>query len=376
MNRRLVFDQAPLRVYWELTRACDLACRHCRAEAIPWQDPRELSTAEGQRLLEGLAAFGRPAPHVVLTGGDPLKRPDFWDLLEHGATLGLPLSVAPSATRALTPEVMRRFKRTGVEAISLSLDGSDPLRHDEFRGVPGCFGWTMDAARAAAAEGIPFQVNTLVTAETRDDLPAIAEAVARMGAARWSLFFLIQVGRGRALGQLTPEACEQLMVWLWERSHDAPFVITTTEAPHYRRVVLERGRAERSDGAEARQHAFRRGFGIRDGNGIMFVSHTGEIHPSGFLPLVAGNVRITSPVNLYRESPLFRCLRQPKCFGGRCGRCEFREICGGSRARAYAASGDPFGADPLCVYEPRPRPAFDGEDGVVVQSAPPTLPGG
>jgi radical SAM protein len=352
MTRRLAFDQAPLRVYWELTRACDLACRHCRAEAIPRQDPRELSTAEGRRLLEGLAAFGRPAPHVVLTGGDPLKRPDFWTLLEHGAALGLGLSVAPSATRALSREAMRRFKGAGVEAISLSLDGSDPARHDRFRGVPGCFGWTVEAGASAAAAGLPFQVNTLVTAETRDDLPAIAGTVARMGAARWSLFFLIQVGRGRALGQLAPDACEQLMGWLWERAQDAPFVLTTTEAPHYRRVALQRARAGRGAGAEAGQPAFRRGFGVRDGNGVMFVSHAGEVQPSGFLPLVAGNVRAEHPVALYRESPLFRRLREPERFGGRCGRCEFREICGGSRARAYAASGDPFGEDPLCPYQP------------------------
>lgn len=362
MSSPYVFAQAPLRVYWELTRACDLACRHCRAEAMPWRDPRELSTAEGRRFLEALLEFGSPGPHVILTGGDPLKRPDFWDLLEHGAALGLDLSVAPSGTPALTPEVIHRFKRCGVRAISLSLDGSTPARHDSFRGVPGCFAQTVEAVRSALAAGLPLQVNSLVTAETEEDLPGIGELVARLGAARWSLFFLIQVGRGRVLGQLTPAECELLLFWLSERSGEGSCHITTTEAPHYRRVVLQRMRAEGQGREALRGSPIRRGFGIRDGNGIMFVSHTGEVQPSGFLPLAAGNVRAGSPVEIYREAPLFRRLRQPERFEGRCGRCEFREICGGSRARAYAASGSPFGEDPLCPYQPGGQ-ASEGEAG-------------
>ncbi|MFQ5829854.1 MAG: TIGR04053 family radical SAM/SPASM domain-containing protein, partial [Candidatus Methylomirabilia bacterium] len=346
-----MFAEGPLRVYWELTRACDLACRHCRAEAIPGRDPAELSTADARRLLEALAEF-QPAPHVILTGGDPLKRLDFWEVLEHGAALGLDLSVAPSGTPALMPEVVRQFKRSGVRAMSLSLDGSDPVRHDGFRGVPGCFARTLEAACAALEEGILLQINSLVTTETLADLPEIAELVARLGAGRWSLFFLIQVGRGRVLGQLTPYECEMLLTWLYELSWDVSFQVTTTEAPHYRRVVLQRLRAEGRGGEEMRQHLSRRGFGIRDGNGIMFVSHTGDVTPSGFLPLAAGNLRSASPVELYREAPLFRRLRQAEGFQGRCGRCEFREICGGSRARAYAATGDPTGEDPLCPYEP------------------------
>jgi radical SAM protein len=344
-------------VYWELTRACDLACRHCRAEANPCRDLRELSLSEGRRLLEALQESGSPGPRLVLTGGDPLKRPDFWELLEHGAALGLDLAVAPSGTRALTPEVVRRLPGAGAHAISLSLDGSDPARHDGFRGVPGCFARTVAAARAAVDAGLVVQVNSLVSAETLGDLPRIFGLVGRLGAARWSLFFLIQVGRGRVLRQLTSAACERLLAWLWRQSRRSPFVITTTEAPHYRRVALQRMRAGAAGREEIRRAPIRRGFGIRDGNGILFVSHTGDIHPSGFLPLAAGNVRVTHPVELYREAPLFRRLREPGRFGGRCGRCEFREVCGGSRARAYAASGDPFGEDPLCAYEPERRRA-------------------
>jgi radical SAM protein len=354
----LVFGEAPLRVYWELTRACDLACRHCRAEAVPSRDPRELTSAEGRRLLDALRDTAGP-PRVILTGGDPLKRPDFWALVEHGVGLGLGVSVAPSGTPALTPEVVRQLRRAGVEAMSLSLDGSDAVRHDGLRGVSGCFARTMVAAHAAVEEGIPLQVNTLATAETLPDLPAIADLVERTGAARWSLFFLVQIGRGRALGQLSPAACEALLGWLWRRSRRPPPVVTTTEAPHYRRVALQHARAEAPARPPSRVGpAARPGFGLRDGNGIMFVSHTGEIQPSGFLPLTEGNVRTSSFLDVYRQSALFRGLREPGRFGGRCGRCEYRQICGGSRARAHAASGDPFGEDPLCAYEPgvRDRP--------------------
>ena len=348
----LTLQEAPLRVYWEVTRACDLACRHCRAEAAPRSDPSELSAAEGRRLLDALRATPAP-PRVVLTGGDPLRRSDFWALLEHGVAIGLGISVAPSATPLLTIEVVRRLRRAGAEAMSLSLDGSDAVRHDGLRGVPGCFDRTLAASRAAVAEGIPLQVNTLATAETLPDIPAIADLVDGIGAARWSLFFLVQVGRGRMLGQLSPDACEALLVWLWRRSRQTSVVLTTTEAPHYRRVALQQGRIEGRADPRMRAESHRRAaFGIRDGNGIMFVSHTGEVQPAGFLPLTEGNVRTSDPLDVYRESPLFQRLREPDRFTGRCGRCEYRQICGGSRSRAYADSGDPLGEDPLCVHEP------------------------
>lgn len=351
----LIFDEAPLRVYWELTRACDLACRHCRAEAIARRDPRELTLTEGRQLLDALRATAAP-PRVVLTGGDPLKRPDFWTLLEHGMGIGLGVSVAPSATPALTTEVVRQLRRAGIEAMSLSLDGSDSVRHDGFRGVSGCFARTMTTIRTAVEEGIPLQVNTLATAETLPDLTAIADLVDGTGAARWSLFFLVQVGRGRTLDQLSPRACEALLAWLWRRAQQTSLVVTTTEAPHYRRVALQQARAKGAGRPEPRVGPTRRsGLGLRDGNGIMFISHTGEVQPSGFLPLTEGNVRTSSPLDVYRQSPVFRRLREPGRFGGRCGRCEYRQICGGSRARAHAASGNPFGEDPLCAYEPGQR---------------------
>jgi MoaA/NifB/PqqE/SkfB family radical SAM enzyme len=337
----LVFDRAPRRIYWETTRACSLACRHCRAEAMPAADPRQLTPAESLDLLDRLAAFGAPPPHLVLTGGDPLERADLFALIGHARALGLGVSVAPSGTPRLDGAAIARLRGEGVEAISLSLDGSDAARHDAIRRVPGCFDRTVAAADAARSAGLPFQVNTLVCAETLPDLAAVHALAVAVGAARWSLFFLVAVGRGSVLGPVTAAQAERLLEWLAELPRGRP-VVSTTEAPHFRRVLMQR------HGAAAAGHAA----GIRDGNGIMFISHTGEVTPSGFLELAAGNVRSADPVVLYRDAPLFRALRDPDRLAGRCGRCEFRAPCGGSRARAWAATGDPLAEDPLCVYDP------------------------
>ncbi|HEV8616811.1 MAG TPA: radical SAM protein [Methylomirabilota bacterium] len=338
-----VFDMAPRRVYWEITRACDLVCRHCRAEAAPAPDPSELTQAEGLRLLDDLARFGHPLPHVVLTGGDPLKRADVFTLIRHARGSGLGVSVAPSATPLLTDAALAELKAAGAQAISLSLDGSTAARHAALRGVPGCFARTMEAVTAAREVGLPFQLNTLVSAETIDDLPAIRRLASTLGAARWSLFFLVTVGRGAMLRQIEPQQFRRLLDWLLEPADGPEPVIATTEAPQLRRLLLERRRGS------ARAHV--PGAGIRDGNGIMFVSHTGSVTPAGFLPLSVGNVRTADVVRLYREAPLFRALRRAEAFGGRCGACEFRDPCGGSRARAYAATGDPCAEDPLCPEE-------------------------
>src|SRR6266487_3906794 len=344
-----MFDTAPRRVYWEVTRACDLACRHCRAEAAPDPDPTELSTHEGLALIARLAAFEVPLPHLILTGGDPLARRDLFELIAAARERGFEVSVAPSATPRLTAEAIAALAAAGVAAISLSLDGADAARHDALRGVPGCFARTLAAARAAASSGLPFQVNTLVSAETLDDLGAIYLLASALGAQRWSLFFLVSVGRGTLLQSITPEACERLFERLLDLGGAGGPLITTTEAPHFRRVVLERARRVGRGQAALPRRPMGHGAGIRDGNGIMFISHTGEAHPSGFFPLAAGDVRTADPVALYRDSDLFRTLRHPELLNGRCGRCEYAESCGGSRARAFATTGDPMAEDPLCL---------------------------
>jgi MoaA/NifB/PqqE/SkfB family radical SAM enzyme len=339
-NARFVFERAPRRVYWETTRACALVCRHCRADAVTAAHPDQLTTAEGFRLLNDLARFGSPLPHVVFTGGDPLERTDLLDLIRHARGLGLGVSVAPSATARLDEAALGDLKAAGVQAISLSLDAATAARHAAIRGVPGCYARTLQAAVDARSIGLPLQVNTLVSTETIDDLALVHELVVSLGAARWSLFFLIAVGRGALLGQITPEQFGRVLDWLVGLSSNGTPVIATTEAPQLRRLLAER----RAGGAVP-------GAGIRDGNGIMFVSHTGDVTPSGFLPVSVGNVRTDDVVTLYRGVPLFRRLRRPETFGGRCGACRYRDVCGGSRARAFAASGDPLAEDPLCPEE-------------------------
>jgi radical SAM protein len=339
-------------IYWELTRACGLACRHCRAEAIPTRNPAELTTTEGLALLDAITGFGRPCPHLVFTGGDPLLRPDLVPLVGAATERGLGSSLAPSATAELTPEILAQLKSAGTQNMSLSLDGSSPERHDAFRGVPGTFAQTIRAAGWARDLGLPLQVNTLVTSETLSDLPAIYQLVGSLGIIRWSLFFLISVGRGTALREITAGEAERLCQWIYDQSRKAPFAIKTTEATHYRRVALRAMRKEGLDQTAIARSSVARGFGVRDGNGIMFVSHDGAVFPSGFLPLSCGNVRTANIVSIYREHPLFLQLRDVRQFRGRCGRCSYGVICGGSRARAFAWTGDPLESDPLCPYLP------------------------
>jgi len=349
------FAENPMLVYWEMTQACALACRHCRAEAMPKPHPLELNHDESKALLRQIAAFGQPLPHLILTGGDPLMRTDLFDLIDYATALGLQVSITPSATQNLTHEVIARLKAHGIRSLGLSLDGSTAARHEAVRGVEGCFAWTIEAVRAAAELDLSVQINTLVASETADDLPAIYELIKGLKVMRWSLFFLIPIGRGRVLQEVSPHRGEELMNWLYDLSHVAPFAIKTTEAPFYRRIALNRMRREGLTAEQIQRTSVYHGFGIRDGRGIMFVSHAGEVYPSGFLPAAAGNVRHSSPMEIYRNSDLFISIRDTNRLKGKCGRCEFKVICGGSRARAYAHTGDYLASDPLCPYQPPQR---------------------
>jgi len=354
------YAQTPLNIYWEMTQACALACRHCRAEAVPCAHPEELTFAESIAFLEQIKGFGSPLPHLILTGGDPLERRDLFELIDHARSLGIDISITPAATSKLTREVLVRLREHGVEGLGLSLDGSTAERHDSIRGVPGTYDRTLQALRWAGDLGMPVQVNTLLAAETADDVAAIFDLLKGFAMTRWSLFFLISVGRGKVLQPLSPLQGERLMEWIYETSRIAPFTVATTEAPSYRRVALDRMRADGMSGEQIKRSGASRGFGIRDGHGIMFVSHTGDICPAGFLPLVAGNVRRDRVDEVYRGAPLFNVLHDPSQFEGRCGQCEYSVMCGGSRARAYGASGNPFAEDPFCPYEPhRQLPSRD-----------------
>jgi radical SAM protein len=342
-----------MNVYWEMTQSCALACRHCRAEAISTPHPMELNFEESVVFLRQITQFGAPLPQLILTGGDPLARTGLFELIDEACKLGISVSITPAATPALTREVLVRLKEHGVDGLGLSLDGSTPARHDSIRGVPGTFDRTMQAIRWAQELGMPVQVNTLVAAETADDLPAIYELLKPWGIARWSLFFLISVGRGKVLQPLLPDDAEKLMNWIHDTSRNAPFTVATTEAPSFRRVAFERMREAGMTGEQIRSSGATRSYGIRDGHGIMFVSNTGDICPAGFLPLPVGNVRKDQIVEMYRDSTLFRQLHDPAQFGERCGVCDYRTLCGGSRSRAFAATGNPLAADPICLFNPR-----------------------
>lgn len=340
-------DRRPLVAIWETTQACDLACEHCRADAQPARHPDELSTEEAHNLLDDLREFG-DGQLVVLSGGDPMKRPDLVDLVDYGTDIGLRMTLTPSGTSQLDYGAVSRLRDAGLRRMALSIDGATADRHDAFRGEAGSFEQTMAAAAAADDLGLPLQVNTTVCGSTVTDLPRIADLVQDLGAVMWSVFFLVPLGRGRFLDPISPAHAERVMEWLADVSDERPFALKTTEAPHYRRVRMQ---ARAGDDSGRRPASGRTG-GVTAGDGFMFISHTGETFPSGFLPASAGNVRDYSPVERYRESELFCQLRRKDELTGKCGACEFRYVCGGSRSRAYAVTGDPMASDPLCDYQP------------------------
>jgi radical SAM protein len=319
---------------------------------MPWHHPEELQRLEVEHMFHQIRGFGHPLPHIVITGGDPLERADIFSLIEYATAAGLSVSITPSVTPHLTRAAIEHLKERGVSSIGLSLDGSSPDRHDALRGIPGCFQWTMDAMTHAAATGLPIQVNSMVSQETVDDLPFLYTLLRDLPIMRWSVFFLIPVGRGQQLQSISSQRCEEILHWLYEISQEAPFAVKTTEAPHYRRVALTRMEAEGRSPAEIQRSSVYQGFGIRDGHGIMFISHTGDIYPAGFLPIRVGNIRMDHLVTVYREAPLFQALHDPAKLKGKCGHCRYRAICGGSRARAWAVTGDPLESDPLCAYQP------------------------
>ena len=355
------FDERPFLVIWETTQACDLACVHCRACAQPARNPLELSTGEARRLIDEVAAL--EAPVFVLTGGDPLKRPDVYDLVEYATSKKVRISLTPSATPLLTREAIAELKRRGLARLAISLDGPDASTHDNFRRVPGSFQWTLNAVRWAHEVDLPVQINTTITRHNLRHLDRMIALMHELKIVLWSVFFLVPTGRGNASDLITADEFEQVFAKMYETSAYAAFDIKSTEAQHYRRYVLQR-RAElkRAGNGCGLKPVFggltpdgvgRAPKGLNDGKGFVFVSHQGDVFPSGFLPLKAGNIRQQSLTDIYRNSPLFTALRRTENLKGKCGVCEFREVCGGSRARAHALTGDPFAEEPCCVWQPK-----------------------
>lgn len=368
------FDQAPLLVIWETTRACALACRHCRASAIDQRHPDELSGTEARALLDDIAGMGTPI--MVFTGGDPLQRDDLELLIGHAKDRGLRTGAIPAATPRLTRARVAALKAAGLDQMALSLDGADARTHDDFRQVPGSFRRVMRGALWARREQLPLQINSVFGAWNADRFDEIAALVARLEPVFWEVFFLVPTGRGTEMQACSEPQQEALFQKLFALSTKVPFVIKVTEAPHYRRFVAEQRAAggggasgfpgHPGGGSSAGGHpgggvsgppgrqggiAFTRD-GVNAGKGFCFVDHVGDVYPSGFLPLEVGNVRTTPLSTLYRESPLMKELRDPDLLQGRCGRCRHRRICGGSRSHAYAVTGDYLAEDPICRYQP------------------------
>lgn len=353
------FDQSPMLVIWEVTQACDLACVHCRASALPGRHPKELTTEQGYRLLDEIRSFGEPL--MVFTGGDPLKRPDLYELVRYAVKIGLRTNVTPSATPLLTAEAIEKFKEAGVSRMAISLDGPDAESHDHFRGIPGTFERAMFALRHARDIGLDTQLQTTVTKRNLPRLHEFAQIASEVRTKMWSLFFLIVTGRALENDDLTAEEYEKVFEFMYELSKTAPYGIKTTEAMHYRRYVAQKIKAEHGITANenARGVAWRTA-GVSDGKGFVFVSHTGEIFPSGFLPVTGGNVLEDSLTDVYRNSELFKTLRDTTQRGGKCGLCEYQKVCGGSRSRAFALTGDYLAEDPRCVYQPHLAEAVAG----------------
>ena len=339
------FAERPFLVFWEVTRACALACQHCRAEAQPKRDPNELSEEEAFTLVDQLAEL-KP-PMLILTGGDPLMRRDVLAIARRATDAGIRVGLSPSGTARLIHFDFNAIRESGIERISLSLDGATRETHDTFRGVSGTFDRTIAAVEMAHAAGLSVQINTTLTRSNLAEFDAFRDLMFELKPAMWSVFVLVPTGRAQADEVPEPEALENIFEQMADLVGKAPFAIKTTQGHHFRRVLAQRGKG----GSKGRQ-GMRSPLGIRDGRGVMFISHTGVVSPSGFLPFKCGTVREHHPAWIYRHHPLFVSLRDSDALGGKCGRCEFRKICGGSRARAYGVSGDAFAEDPSCSYQP------------------------
>ncbi len=365
----LNFDEAPFLAIWEVTQSCDLACKHCRAAAQPIAHPDQLTTSEGKALIDQIADMH--VPIFVFTGGDPLKRPDLYELIRYAAEKDVKVAVTPSATPLLTREAIFKMKEAGVVRLGISLDGSSPEIHDNFRGLPGAWARTIQAVEWANEAGIPIQVHTTISRHNAHDLDNLCALFEKLAIVMWNVFFLVPVGRGQLDDLLSGEEFEQVFGKIYELSHKVSFQIKTTEAMHYRRYLLQHNLQERRMGhghSHATRHEYEPGTPmadarartsswatrrVNDGKGFLFVSHMGNVYPSGFLPIHAGNIRETPLSEIYRNAPIFKSLRDTSKLEGKCGACEYKEICGGSRARAYAVTGDPLAQEPCCIFQPK-----------------------
>ncbi|MCZ8534071.1 TIGR04053 family radical SAM/SPASM domain-containing protein [Psychrobacillus psychrodurans] len=361
------YNENPFIVIWELTRACQLHCLHCRAEAQHHRHPLELTLDEGKKLIDDI--YDMENPLLVFTGGDPLERPDVFDIAEYAIKKGVRVSMTPSATPNVTKEAMQKAKDIGLARWAFSIDGHCAEVHDHFRGTTGSFDLTMKAIEYLNELEMPLQINTVISRYNYEYLDELAEMVEKLNCVLWSVFFLVPTGRGKETDMISPAEHEKVFRWLYNLSKRVPFDIKTTAAQHYRRVVIQQKLREQK-GLSDEDHIFyedaltmgdtgkidglgRAPKGVNDGNGFVFISHTGDVFPSGLLPIKVGNVRQTPLADIYRNSEVFQNLRNPDKYKGKCGVCEYNKVCGGSRSRAYNLTGDYMESEPYCVYIPQ-----------------------
>lgn len=336
----------PLRVVaWETTRQCAMSCKHCRGSARDQKYEGELSTEEGLRFIENLGKFAKPI--LILTGGEPMFRPDIYEFAKRGTELGMRVVMAPCGHQ-LNDDTAKKLMDSGVKHISLSIDGEDAASHDSFRGVPGAYDVVMNAVEVCKRNGLSFQINTTVSQLNVDHLPRMLETVIQLGASSWDLFFLVPTGRGAAIKSLeiSPERHEIALDWVADTAAKASIGIHTTCAPHYARVVRQKGMG-RGPGRGAS--------GCMAARGFLFVSHRGKVQPCGFLEAEFGDLRKQDfdVQAIYEKSPVAMSMRDVDHFNGKCGVCEFRNACGGCRARAYGHTGNWLDSEPFCIHEPK-----------------------
>ena len=338
-------------IAWEVTRSCNLNCVHCRAAANCGPYPGELSTKKCLELLDGIAAMSSPI--IILTGGEPLLRPDIFEIATYGTNKGLRMVMATNGT-LINPVIAKKMISSGIKRVSISIDGKDAASHDAFRQQIGAFAGAMAGIDAMKDACIEFQINTTITTANLKQIKDILKLAKRLGAAAHHIFLLVPTGRGKNLAEQAISAAEyeETLLWFHEESLDFSIQLKATCAPHYFRIIHQ----QKTKGDERKKpagHFHESTRGCLGGISFCFISHVGQVQPCGYLELDCGNVQKQSFAEIWENSEVFRNIRDLSKYGGKCGRCEFIKVCGGCRARAYEATGDYLAEEPLCLYQPK-----------------------
>jgi heme b synthase len=356
----MTLEFLPRLIFWETTAGCNLRCIHCRRIDVADElVPEDLSTTESKGLIDQIVAFCNPI--LILSGGEPLIRPDIFEITEYAVARGLRVALATNGTLIDEP-MAQRIVDVGIRRVAVSLDGATAETHDTFRALPGSFAQALDGIRHLRALGMSVQINTTVARHNIDELPQILDLALSLGADALHIFLLVPVGCGVEIADeqmISPQQYEEVLNWFYDRDQEGLLELKATCAPHYFRIVRQRTAAQKrqrvaATTASSDLHAMTKG--CLAGTGVCFVSHKGEVFPCGYLPLSAGSVRKQPLQEIWEGAPIFKELRDPELLQGKCGRCEFKRICGGCRARAYGMSGDYLDEEPFCVYEPPPLP--------------------